>query len=239
MTIPSEVKLADKLPQEVPLKQPETKVEATVDEVKDINWRQFRQERAKEREEKLESEKRLADKEREASALKAAMESLLSRPQPSHSSQGDAEIEETEDQRIQKKIDRALEEREKKYREERVKAEAQELPQKLSSTFSDFNKVCSQENLDYLEYHYPEIWSGFKHSQGNFDVWSGLYKTIKRLVPTTDTKKDLAKIEKNLAKPQSMSSPGMTQTGDQAPIELSEQRRKDNWARMQLAMKSL
>lgn len=238
MTVPTEVKSEEKVAQVVAPEQSETK-EPAREEANDVNWRQFRQQRAKEREEKIEAEKRLADKEREALALKAAMESLLSRSGSTNSHQGDQEVEESEDQRIQKKVDRALEEREKKYQVERAKTEAAELPQKLSSTFSDFNKVCSQENLDYLEYHYPEIWSGFKHSQGNFDVWAGLYKTIKRLVPTTDTRKELAKIEKNLSKPQSMSSPGVAQTGDNAPTELTEQRRKDNWDRMKKAMRSV
>lgn len=200
-----------------------------------INWRKFRQERDRERKEKAESDKRLIEKEKETSALKAAMESLLNRPQPSQQLE---EIEETEDQRIQKKVDKAFEDRQRAFDVERQKREAAELPQKLASVYNDFNQVCSQENMDYLEYHHPEIWAGFKHSAGNFDVWSGLYKTIKKLVPNTDTRREQAKIEKNLGKPQSMSSPGATQTGDQAPTALTDQRRQDNWKRMREAMRS-
>jgi hypothetical protein len=62
---------------------------------------------------------------------------------------------------------------------------------------------------------------------------------MKKFVPNPDSRKDQARIEKNLAKPQSMSVPGSTQTGDHAPTELTEQRRKDNWARMCRVMKGI
>ena len=107
----------------------------------------------------------------------------------------------------------------------------------MQSTFSDFNQVCSQENLDYLQYHYPEVAAGFKHAPDTFETWANIYKAMKRFVPNPDSKKDQARIEKNLAKPQSMSVPGSTQTGDHAPMDLSEKRRQDNWQRMQRVMK--
>lgn len=200
-----------------------------------INWRKFRQEREKERKEKLDSDRRAAEKEAEASALKAAMESLLNRPQQQQNQTED--LDETEDQRIEKKVNHALQKEREKNDKERRERELAELPQKLSSTFNDFNQICTQENLDYLEYHYPEVARRFKNAPENFETWADFYKVIKRFVPVPDSKKEQAKIEKNLSKPQSMSVPGYTQTGDHAPVELNEKRRQDNWLRMQRIMK--
>lgn len=244
MTVQPDVKSDTKVPdaeqkiqavqQTTPVAEASKPVEETQEQ---INWRKFRQERERERKEKAESDKRLAEKEKEALALKAALDSVLNKPAPQQ--QYVDEGEETEDQRIEKKVNKVLQEKEKTYEIERQKREAAELPQKLVSTFSDFNEVCSQENMDYLQYHYPDVYAGFKHSSGNFDVWAGLYKTIKRFVPNVDGRKEMAKIEKNLSKPQSMSTPGATQTGDHAPTELTEKRRQDNWVRMQRTMKGL
>lgn len=203
-----------------------------------INWRKFRQEREKERREKAEADKRLAEKEKEAAALKSAMEAVLNKQQAQPQTSSD-EPDETEDQRLQKKVDKIFEERVRQYDLKRQQQEAAELPKKLSETFHDFNQVCSQENIDYIEYKHPRIWKVFKNSTGDFEAWAGLYDTIKTLVPNPDSRKEQARIEKNLSKPQSMSIPGITQTGDHAPTELTEKRRQENWARMQRIMKGI
>lgn len=211
----------------------------SVQETQDqINWRKFRQEREIQRKAKEESDKKAAEKEAEANALKAAMEALLNKQSsPSHQNLDD--IEETEEQRIDKRVQQALERERQKHDKERAERDLKELPQKLASTFSDFNQVCTQENLDYLDYHYPEVARRFKNSPESFETWSDFYKVIKRFVPNTDSRKDQSRMEKNLNKPQSLSSPGMTQTGDQAPAKsLDEKRRADNWARMQRVMKT-
>ena len=201
-----------------------------------INWKKFRETREKERKEKEAADKRAAEKEAEAAALKSAMEALLNKSQPQGQSYSE-QTEETEEQRIERKVQESLLRNEQKREEERRKRDVAELPQKLQSTFSDFNQVCSQENLDYLQYHYPEVAAGFKHAPDTFETWANIYKAMKRFVPNPDSKKDQARIEKNLAKPQSMSVPGSTQTGDHAPMDLSEKRRQDNWQRMQRVMK--
>lgn len=211
----------------------QTPPEESIDQ---INWRKFRQERDKERKEKIESDKRLQEKQREAAALKEAMEALLNKPTVPQTAQ---EEEESEEQRIDRRVAKALDEKDKQYKAEQYKREQQELPQKLSREHPDFNQVCSQENMDYLEYHHPRIWKVFKNSAGDFDAWSGLYDTVKKLVPTPDSRKDSNRIEKNLSKPQSLSTPGMSQTGDHAPMNLTDQKRKDNWARMQRIMKGV
>lgn len=232
-----EVKLAEapttSQPQSPPeiAKQPEETIEQ-------INWRKFRKEREKERRDKEDSDRRAAEAEEKASAMKAAMEALISKPHQSPPHQNLDDIEETEEQRIDKRVEQALERDRQRREKERSERELKELPQKLSSTFNDFNQVCTQENLDYLEYHYPEVARRFKSAPETFETWADFYKVIKRFVPNHDSKKDQAKIEKNMSKPQSMSSPGISQTGDQAPSKaLDEKRRQDNWARMQRVMK--
>jgi hypothetical protein len=62
---------------------------------------------------------------------------------------------------------------------------------------------------------------------------------LKRFIPNTNAGKEAAKADKNLSKPQSMSVPGMSATGDTAPVKFDDQRRADNWARMQRVMKGI
>lgn len=228
-------------PQEV-VQQEEAKTEtpAAEETQEQINWRKFRQVREQERKEKIAAERKAAEKEAEAAALKAAMDALLNKNQPSNQTQAQnawGEEEETEDQRIQKKIDAALMARERQYEEERRRKEQQEYPQKLAETYRDFNEVCSSENLDYLEYHYPELAKPFKYMPDGFDKWSSVYQAVKRFVPNTNTKGDHDKMHKNAIKPQSISVPAGRQTGDGAPSYLDDKRKADNWARMLRIMK--
>jgi len=196
-----------------------------------INWKKFRETREIERKQREDAEKRASEKEAEAQALKAAMESLLSKPE------GKADDSEDEDARIQKKIDAIMSKREQQMQENMQMREMHEFPQKLKSAYSDFDSVCTTENLDYLEFHYPEVAAGFKHMPDGFDKWANIYKAVKRFIPNSDSVKDKARIEKNANKPQSMSVPGITQTGDGAPIQLDDKRREANWQRMQRVMK--
>lgn len=200
-----------------------------------INWKRFREAREIERKQKEAAEKDAARKAEEIIALKAAMESLVSKP--TRASDTYDAPEETEDQRIQKKVDAALSDREKQYEQQRLQKEQQEFPQRLVSNFSDFNQVCTSDNLDYLEYHYPEVAAPYKHLPDSYDKWAAIYKSVKRFVPNPDSSKDQRKAEKNFGKPQSMAVAGNTQTTDSAPMMLDEKRRQDNWQRMQRIMK--
>jgi hypothetical protein len=200
-----------------------------------INWKKFREAREVERKQRDAAEKLAAQKASEAEALKQAMDALLNK-QSSQLSQSEDE-DQTEDEKIQQKVEAALFEREKKFEEQRRQREQAEFPQKLSSAYSDFNQVCSVDNLDYLEYHYPEVASAFKYMPDGFDKWASIYKAVKRFVPNTDSKREQAKAEKNFNKPQSMASAGVAQTGDSAPIMLDDKKRADNWSRMQKVMK--
>ena len=236
MTQPVQVTESEvKVTEPVDNKQVQSTEQKPVEDIKEQNWKKFRETREKERKEKEAADKRASEKEAEAQALKAAMEALLNKSQPAQAN--NEETEESEEQRIDRKVQEHLLRNQKKADEERQKREIAELPVRMQQTYNDFNQVCSQENIDYLQYHYPEVAAGFKYAPDSFDTWSNIYKALKRFIPNPDSKKDQARIEKNLAKPQSMSIPGATQTGDHAPTELTEKRRADNWARMQKTLK--
>jgi len=214
--------------------------ENTPENQQQINWKRFREERAKERKQKEEAERRAAQKEEEARALKEAMEALLNKPVAQSREHEREDDSPSEEEIIERKVQAALEKREKQLAEERRIREAQELPNRLASNYKDFNTVCTEDNLDYLEFHYPEVAAAFKHMPDSFDKWANIYQAVKRFVPNgSNSNKDQAKATKNLSKPQSMSVGGMTATGDMAPHMLTEQKKQDNWARMQARIKGI
>lgn len=199
----------------------------------DPNWKAFREARKKDRSEKEAAERKALEKEQEVAALKAAMEAAFSRQQP-QSTQGYPE-EETEDQRIEKKVQAIISQREAIAERERQEREQREYPNKLNQVYHDFNNIVSAENLDYLEYHYPEVARPLKRQSEGFDKWSDIYHAIKKFVPNHATaKKEAAKAENNFNRPKSMSSTGLSQSGNEAvPLRLSEERKAANWKRMQ------
>jgi hypothetical protein len=203
----------------------------------DKNWRQFRQEREKERKAKEEADRKAAQHAAEAAALKAALEAVVTKSATSPSQSEEAE--ETEDDRIQKKIHHYLEAERQKNETAQIEKEKRELVPTLKRTFNDFDQVITPENLDYLEYHYPEAIEGYKNQPDSVQKWTNLYKLAKRFIPNPDSRKEEKRIEKNLLKPQSMSSPGMTQIGDEAPRMLDDKIKEANWRRMQKAMKGV
>lgn len=202
-----------------------------------INWRKFREAREVERKQKVEAEKRATEKEAEAAALKAALEAIVNRPSPSNNYQTNDESEETEEQRIKRLVAETVAAERKKDQIEREKQDHAEFPQRLTKTYNDFDKVCTSDNLDYLEYHYPEVANAFKRLPDGYEKWSDIYHAVKRFVPNTDSKKEQAKADKNFSKPQAMSIPGKTQVGDTAPQSLDDKRKSDNWNRMQKVMR--
>lgn len=212
----------------------------------DKNWRKFREARELERKQAEETAKRAAEKEAEVLALKAAMDAILNKPNNSaessrsnYSNTGFDE-EETEDQRIEKKVNALLAHKEAEQEHKRRQQEEREYPEKLKNVYSDFNQVCSSNNLDYLEYHHPELARSLGSRAQGFEKWSDIYNAIKRYVPNTDIRKDKAKAEANLNKPQSLSSTGVTQGGNaMGSARLDQAKKDDNWARMQKSIKGL
>ena len=128
-------------------------------------------------------------------------------------------VEESEEDRIAKLVDARIAKKEALIEKEREERERQEMPQRLQKTFGDFDKVVSTENLDYLEFHHPEIAEPFAKMENSYDKWRMVYAAIKKLVPNTDSKRDASKANANLAKPQSASA-GLANTGDTAPVYL-------------------
>lgn len=200
--------------------------------VNEINWKRFREQQKKERQEKAAIEKRAQEKEQEAAALKAAMEALI-KPTPQNE-----EGDDTEEQRIAKIVKATLTAEMQRVEAERQRKEHSQLPNRLAQIHPDFNQVCTEENLDYLKYHYPEVEKALSYAPEGVEKWSDVYKAVKRLVPNLFSKKDEAKIDRNMAKPKSVSA-GLSNTGDSAPVYLDDAKRAANWERMQRAMKGV
>ena len=214
---------------------------ADEEEVKeDPNWRAFREARKKDRQEKEAAERRAAEKEAEAAALKAAMEAAFAKSTPQQPQYG-YEPEETEDDRIEKKVQAALAAREAAYERERVQREKQEYPERLRQSYPDFSQIVSTENLDYLEYHYPEVAGPLRRLPDDYHKWADIYRAVKKFVPNNTTaKKDAARADANSTKTRSMSSTGVTQPGEaMTSARLTEERRASNWERMQRTLKGL
>ena len=206
----------------------------------DINWKRFRESKKHERKLREEAEKIAEQKKAEVEALKAALNAVVDKSNSNQNSYShSAYEEENEDTKIQKKIEAALAIQQKRLEEERLLREKQEEPKRLAEACPDFNKICSEENLDYLEFHHPELSDELAKKPDGFEKWHKIYKAVKRYVPNPESKKDEKKAEKNSIKPQSMSAPGISQTTDSAPIKMDEKRRAENWARMQKRMKGI
>lgn len=211
----------------------------------DPNWRAFREARKKDRAEREAAEKRAADKEQEVAALKAAMEAAFSRGNTQQQQQSSNQYgyveEETQEQLIDKRVNAAIAAREEQYRREQAEREAREYPQRLAQTYPDFNQAIAQENLDYLDYHYPEVSQVLQRLPEGYDKWAAIYKNVKKFVPNhTNMKKDAAKADANFNKPRSISTTGVTQS---QPVQgshiLTQEKREANWERMQRALKGL
>lgn len=214
----------------------------------DPNWRAFREARKKDRAEREAAERRASEKEAEIAALKTAMEAAFSKSGPSPQAYqqyyGNTvyESEETEDQKIEKKVLALLQAKEEQSRREAQQREQAEYPNRIYKDFPDFNNVVSQENLDYLDFQYPEVSRPLQRLSEGYDKWSDIYHAIKKLIPNHSTaKKEAIRAEMNNQKPRSISSSSITQSGQSSmnTFQEMEQKRADNWQRMQRIMKGL
>lgn len=215
-----------------------------VDESPDIksesnkaNWRDFREQREKDRKGRMEAEKIAVQKQAEAEALKAAMEALIARPNQ-YPQEPQFHVEQSDEDMIEKKVQAALAKERERVKQEQKQQDAQELPKKLEQAHRDFNKVCTTENLDYLEYHFPEVAKAFQYMPDGFDKWSSVYQAVKRFVPQ-ESKQDAKRIEQNNMKPKT-TAPLLTDTKPQgSPWILTEERKRANWERMMNDRKSI
>lgn len=252
MTSLTENKVESPLHQEkTEQKQNENKVENVLPEspkeetIEDKNWKAFRENSKKTRIALEESERKSKDKEAEIQALKAAMEAAFNKSNVNQngnvSSAYGNDDEETEDQRIEKKVQAAIIAREQESERKRQQKEHQEFPQRLQQDYPDFQQVISDENQDYLIYHYPEVANVLKKLPEGYDKWLDIYKTLKKFVPNTiNAKKEAAKAEANFNKPKSMSGTSITQPSEaKSSSILSEERKASNWERMQRQLKGV
>lgn len=204
-----------------------------------INWKKFREERERERKQRIEAEKEAQRRREEAEALKAALESVVNKPDQRQSNYyPENDIEETEEQRIEKHVKAAIEKERQRNEEERRKQEAQDLPNRINRELKDFNQVVTTENVDYLEYHHPEIASAFKYMPESYEKWSSVYKAVKKLVPNMNSEKDIKRMQENLSKPQAQAATIPSKAPEQSSWKLTEERRMANWRRMQEDAKS-
>lgn len=215
----------------------------------DPNWKAFREARKKDRADREAAEKRAADKEAEVAALKAAMEAAFSKSAPTPQAyqeyygmqpHHDA-TDESEDVRLEKKLSAMIAAREAAAEKARLEREQHEYPMRLRQTYPDFNNIVSQDNLDYLDYHYPEISRTIQRLPEGYDKWSDTYHAVKKLVPNhRAARQDAARADANFNKPKSISSPTIMQPGDAAgAARLTEERRAANWQRMQSILKGV
>lgn len=237
------------IPEQNVAQEPQQNLEKT--EVKetheDPNWRAFREARKKDRAEMEEAKRRAAEKEAEIAALKAAMEAAFSKNSPTPQAYQqyygmNQEPEESEEQKLERKFNEFMQKKEQERMMIEQQREMQEYPQKLRRDYPDFASVCSQDNLDYLDYHYPEIARPLQRLQEGYDKWSDIYHAVKKLIPNvTNAKKDMQKAEMNSLKPKSPNIMPNNPTGQNAPQSWQEveQRRAQNWARMQKIMNGI
>lgn len=220
--------------------QPQEKAQKNLED--DENFKAFREGRKKDRIEREAAERRAAEKEAEALALKAAMEAAFAaKSSPYQQHQYVEPTDESEDQKIEKKVNAIIAQREAAAAKEKYEREMQEYPNRLAKDYPDFHHVISQENRDYLDYHYPEISRPLSRLQDGYDKWADIYHAIKKLVPNSVTaKKEAARAEINQAKPKSMSGATVAQPSP-APGShiLTEERKAANWARMQASLKGV
>jgi len=230
--------------QETPVEQVKTDAQPAPapEVVEDPNWRAVREQRKKDKAAREEAEKRAAEAQAQAEALKAAMEAAFAKSPPPMFQQPQSEYhEETEDDRIEKKVQAAIAAREAAAEKARIEREKAELPARLRQAFPDYDKVINDENGAYLEYHHPELLRTILRQPENFETCADTYKLVKKLIPGLETaKKEEIKSQANLLKPKSISSPTVTQSGEAThPLRLSEEKKAANWARMQAQLRSL
>jgi hypothetical protein len=217
------------------------------EKAEDPNWKAFRDARKKDRIALEEAQKRAAEKEAEATALKAAMEVVVAKQNVTQAAyqqyygMNNEPVEEDNDKLIEKKVNDLLAKREAEAEKKRQQQEQAEYPNRLVKDFPDFNHVISQENMDYLDYHYPEISRPLSRLPDGYAKWHDVYHAIKKFIPNNlGAQKSAARADANAIKPKSISSTGITQPQPPAGSHiLSEDRKAANWARMQANLKGV
>lgn len=156
--------------------------------------------------------------------------------------QGHENLEEDEEQKLERKVNELLAKKEEQYKRQRAEEEQREYPKRLIKDMPDFAKVCSQENLDYLDFHYPEVSRPLQRLGEGYDKWHDTYHAVKKLIPNhSNARKESSRADINSSKPRSMSSTGPSPTGEKSREgwQEIEARRAENWARMERIRKGV
>jgi hypothetical protein len=217
-------------------KETEVKKEVSQETDQERNWKKFREIREQERKKAEQDAQRAAEREAEAAALKLALDAALNKSQPQNHSVYD-ELDDTEDQRIEKKVNALLAKREAEADERRKQHEMQTLPTRIKQALTDFDSVCSAANYDYLEYHHPELARSLGRQPDSVEKYTDIYNAIKRYVPNLNHAQEQKKAESNFNKPQAYtSSTPQPAVGSGATIRIDEARKQANWLRMKQTM---
>lgn len=193
-----------------------------------INWKKFREKRAKE---KREADQARVEKEKakqQAELLKEALKHQINKD--SKEEDNNSAWNPDEDYIKKSDLDAILRERIEKEREQQ---EAASLPSRLKSHMPDFDQVCTDENTAYLEYHHPEIAEEISDIRDPFKKWRSLHRAIKTNVPnyTQLPEVNRQKIEKNLSKPQSSAS--VSDLGKSETItQITDAQKRQNWKKI-------
>lgn len=225
----------------------ETTPEKTEEDPEQINWRKFREERERERRERAEEQQALERKRQEAAALKEVVDTLMSKQDHPMTQQQQEQmiadlidediptgrdIKQFVDSKLPDIINRILDSREKSAAEERQKKELESMPTKLRQAHTDFDKVVTQENLDYLDYHHPEIAKALSYMPNGFEKWSSVYSTVRKLVPSSGAS-DLRRMESNAMKPQAASAVASPPSAEMGyGRSLTEAERMENYKKL-------
>jgi hypothetical protein len=220
----------------------------------EINWKKFRDERKRDQQIAAEEKRKRNEIAEQNRIMKETIAMLNQRPDLTQKEKNNIVASIPHDQFttgqdvvnyvdskieafLQNKLDALLDQRERVREERKRQEEQQTFPDKLRREYKDFDDVCSNENLLYMEYHHPELSKSLEDLPEGFEKWSRIYKAVKRYMPNQDTKKTQAKIESNLSKPKSGSSLGTASKDDKQSIRLDEAAKRANWERMQKALK--
>lgn len=230
---PEETKLSPSVPADKATDVVAAESEETPEQ---INWKKFRSKREIERKQKADAEKRAQQKADEAEALRSALEALVEDSPKKSTSYNDSPDEDDTQKSIQAAVKKAIEEEKRRAAEE----EAKNFPKKLVKDHPDFQSVCTPENLDYLEFHYPEVTAPYAELPDSYKKWDNIYKAIKKFIPNAPTDRDKRIMDKNQHKPQSSSAAQLAADGRPGKSNfLTEEQKNANWERMQKIQKGV
>lgn len=203
------------------------------EEPEKINWKIFREQYKKEKKAREELEQFVLNN------LNTNTVQQKTQPQPEEKYDlpsdwltGD-DIRTWEEKVLEKKLEEKLEAKLRAKEEERAR---KDLPNRIRSSMQDFDQVCNDTNVTYLEQKHPEVAEALAAIPDEYKRWRAIYDYIKRVVPNNQAQADKAKAVSNQSKPQSASASvpqGTLQNG--APHQMTRQRRAELWAEMQRA----